>query len=183
LIAALIAIALLLSTGCVALAGAHLRRVLRSASPDIRALAISLKRLPLPSRAEELARRARPESWERSLAQSLLEAPDEKSRVAAANDALADMDNTLSAGASWPGAAVRVCARASLLLAIIAFLTQRSTSGILPILAILAIGGAGTLACISIGRRSVREARERREAIDALIATLLGSAARSERAS
>jgi len=181
--AVLIAIALVASAACVALAGAHLRRVLRSTSPEVRSLAIALKRLPLPSRAEELARRARPESWEHQFAQAVLEASGDQARIAAANDALADMDNTLSAGASWPGAAVRVCARASLLLAIIAFLTQRSTSGILPILAILAIGGAGTLACISIGRRSVREARERREAIDALIATLLGSAARSERAS
>lgn len=172
--AALIAIALLVSAACVALAWAQLRRVLRSSSPDIRALATTLKSLPLPSRAEELARRAQPESWEHGLAQSLLEASsgdddDYKTRVAAANDALAEMDNTLRVGASWPGGAVRVCARSSLLLAVIAFIIERSATAILPL---LIIGGAGSFACIIIGRRSQREARERREAIDALVNAL-----------
>ena len=169
--AALITIALFISVACVALAGAHLRRILRSSSPDIRDLAFTLKRLPFPSRAQELARRARPGTWEHHLAESLLETSSDEARVAAANDALADMDLTLSAGASWPGGAVRVCARSSLLLAVIAFIVQRSADSIL---GILIVGGAGSLACIAIGRRSQREARERREAIDALITSVLG---------
>jgi len=169
--AVLIAIALVASTACVALAGAHLRRVLRSTSPEVRSLAIALKRLPLPSRAEELARRARPESWEHQFAQAVLEASGDQARIAAANDALADMEITLSAGASWPGTAVRVCARIVLFLAVLAFLVQRSTDGIL---AVLVIGGAGVVACAAIGRRSRLEARERREAVDALVAAVLG---------
>jgi hypothetical protein len=64
-----------------------------------------------------------------------------------------------------------VCARSSLLLAVIAFIVQRSADSIL---GILIVGGAGSLACIAIGRRSQREARERREAIDALITSVLG---------
>lgn len=176
--AALIAVALVIAAACAALAWAQLRRVLRSASPDIRALATTLKRLPPHARVEELARRAEAGSFEHRLAQNLLEearADDkshaEKARIAAVNDALADIDHTLSAGAAWPGVAVRVCARSSLLLAVIAFVVERSASSILPL---LLIGGAGSFACIALGRRSQREARERRAAIDALVSVLLG---------
>jgi multisubunit Na+/H+ antiporter MnhB subunit len=64
-----------------------------------------------------------------------------------------------------------VCARIVLFLAVLAFLVQRSTDGIL---AVLVIGGAGVVACAAIGRRSRLEARERREAVDALVAAVLG---------
>lgn len=165
-----IALALALSTACVALAAAHLRRVRRSTSPDLRALAASLKRVAPPSRAEELARRTPPESWEHRLAQSLFEAQTPNARVAAANDALAEIALTLSAGASWPGTAHRICVRGTLLIGLIVFLAQRSAENIVPL---LAIGGVGGFACLAIGRLARREAKERREAIDALVAALV----------
>jgi microcompartment protein CcmK/EutM len=165
------AIALAIAAACVALAGAHLRRVLRAASPDVRTLALVVKRFPREERLAELARRARPDTWEHRLAQSLLETSSKQARVAAANEALADIEITLSAGSTWAGTAMRLCARSMLCLAIVAALVERSAGSVF---AVLAVGGAGTLACLAIGYRARSEVRERREAIDALVSAVLG---------
>jgi hypothetical protein len=171
-----LALTLALSAGSLALAHAHLRRIRRASSLNLRPLEISLKRLPAHDRPRELARRALPNTWEHRLAEDLLQAPTDAARIAAANDALADMELTLAATASWPRAAVRICAFGTMLLAVIAFLLQRSAE---PLLVLLAIGAAAAFACAGIDRKAKGAAREKRESIDALITTLMGTETRS----
>jgi hypothetical protein len=167
-----VAIAVAQSAACAALSYAHLRRVTRAASPDLGALTVALKRIPLAGRLEELARRAPPGTWEHRLTTDLLDAPTDEARVAAANEALADMDVALASSAGWPRAAVRICARVTLLLAVVAFLVERSNH---ILLILLAAGGAGVIACAAAGRRARRLAAEQRAAIDGLVAALLGA--------
>lgn len=163
--------AIALSAGCAALCYAHLRQVRGVASPDLRALTASLRRTPEVDRLDELARRSRPGTWEHRLASEMRGAPIDRARVAVINDALADAELSLVAGAAWPPAAFRLCTYGSLLLAIAAFLAEGFTPAI-PVVAVT--GAAGAIACVEIRRRARHEARAQREAIDALIAAVAG---------
>jgi Flp pilus assembly protein TadB len=126
--------------------------------------------MPAGDRVEELARRARAGSFEHRLAGDLMEAADEGARVAAVNDALADIEQALAEGERWPASAARIAAWGTMLIGVVAFLAQVGTS----ILAIAGIGGASTIASLGAMRWASQAARDRREAIDALVIALLG---------
>jgi Flp pilus assembly protein TadB len=167
--ALLVALALLVAAGAVALALAHLRRVRAAIDEDSRLDRAALLRVPAEARFSAVAERARPGSWLGELVDALRAARDDDERVAAANEALGDLARILEAGAAWPGAALRVCVSATLLLAVGAFLLGVPLAS----LPVCAVGGAGALASAELGRRARRHAERQRTRADDLVAALL----------
>lgn len=167
---ALIAFAAVVSALSALLAWAQVRRVSTITSLDAASVARSLLRLPDDQRAPELARRAAAGSWEHSLATELVDAAGDQARIAAVNDAVAQLELRLGERAGWPSAALRISALSALLLAVIAQLVHR-TDAVLPV---LAIGGVGVVAALDAKRRALRGAKAQREAIDALVAAVAG---------
>jgi hypothetical protein len=173
--ALLVVLSSLLAASCAALAVAQVRRVARATSTDARALAASLRRVPAEVRAAELARRAPPESWEGRLGVELGEAATDAARVAAVNDALADVARELEAGAGWPAAAVRLAAFGGLLLIALGLLAH---AGAVAVTLAAGIGAGGAIVAALAGRRAGSLARAEREAVDALVDALALPAAR-----
>jgi Flp pilus assembly protein TadB len=133
-------------------------------------VARSLLRLPDDQRAPELARRSAAGSWEHSLATELVAAAGDQARIAAVNDAVAQLELRLEERAGWPSAALRIAALSALLLAVIAYLIHRPDA----VLPVLAVGGVGALVSLDAKKRAQRGAKAQREAIDALVAAVAG---------
>lgn len=175
-----ISIELLVAAACFALAWSHVRRVEGAVSSDLRAVAAAVRRAPEGQRVLELSRSAPAWSFEASLATQLSCARTEEARVAAINEALAEVDISLTERARWPSSAVKIVLWGTMLISISAFLSRSvassapGTTTSAPILAIVVIGGASAIACLSAGRRADRAARDRREAADALVTALVG---------
>lgn len=167
---ALIAFAAVVSALSALLAWAQVRRVTTITSLDAASVARSLLRLPDDQRAPELARRAAAGSWEHSLATELVEAAGDQARIAAVNDAVAQLELRLGERAGWPSAALRISVLSALLLAIIAKINHRQDL----ILAVLVIGGVGVVIALEAKRRALHGAKAQREAIDALVAAVAG---------
>ncbi|HVY46997.1 MAG TPA: hypothetical protein VHB21_14015 [Minicystis sp.] len=173
----LVAASAALGAGSAALSWAHAIGVIRSTSSDLAGLAAGLKRVPMPERPAALRDRAAEGSWERGFAEELVEAQDERWRVAAANDALSELAHTLEARAAWPNAALRIAAFGALLLGVLGFLLDHDLGWALPI---LAPGGVAAVLCLEAGRRARAAARARRRDVDALVDVVLGPMAREE---
>lgn len=167
---ALTAFAAVVSALSALLAWAQVRRVSTITSLDAASVARSLRRLPDDQRAPELARRSAAGSWEHSLATELVDAPGNGARIAAVNDAVAQIQLRLEERAGWPSAALRIAALSALLLAVIAIVVHRADA----VLPVLAIGGAGVVVALDAKRRAQRGAKAQREAIDALVAAVAG---------
>lgn len=173
-----IALSLLATSACVAVSWRHWVRASRLTATDARALSRELRALPGETRLPELARRSPPGSWERRFAADLMEAGDERARIAAANELLGEVEHRLREGAGWPPAAVRLSLLVSLKLAVLSFFWGAGTAEILTVLSTGVIG-AGVSAVA--GRAGRTEATRQREAIDALVAAAVGSVARRRR--
>ncbi len=169
--AVLVAAAVALAGLCAALSWAQVRRVAVVTALDPKDTASSLLRRAEGDRVAELSRRAPAASWEHRLAEELAEASGDAARVAAVNDALADLDLALEQGAGWPSAALRLSAFGGLLLAAVAYLLGRTDL----IVAVIGIAAVGAVASADAGRRAKQLARKKREGIDALIAAVVGS--------
>jgi len=167
MIVGLLGAALLLAVACVALAWSHVRGVLAVTRADAAALAIALKRVSAGKRLAALLERTAPGSWEHDLAQDVLAAPDEDARVRAANVALADLDHDLLRAAGWPRAALRIGLLGHALLALAAYLADRTRAP--QIAAILVVGALTALACVEARRSGERAAVRQRRAVDALL--------------
>lgn len=140
-------------------------------SPALRALAADLRRAPQGERVLELQRRAPTGGFEAELAADLLAAPNGDARVAAVNEAIADVEQSLTRGAVWPGSAARIAAWGSACVAAIHYLADGSGAALI---VVGVIGAASVMACVGVGRRASAIARERREAVDALMTALFG---------
>lgn len=164
-----------LGAGCVALAWAPARRAAVNRGVA-RSLARALEALPEVERLTALARLAGPSHWAGRLAVEVLEANDERVKIAAANDALAEVEHALRSGEAWPATSLRITLFGSTLLGIVAYLAMRA-----PLLAlgILGVGAAAALACSEAGRALRRLAVAERQAVDALVSVALGSLARA----
>lgn len=154
-----------------ALAWSHLQRVNEATSPDLRAIAADVWKAPQGDRALELQRRAPPGGFEAHLAAELLAAPTGDDRVAAVNEALADVEHSLSEGARWPGAAVRIAAWGTTCIAALDYLAGGGGESIA---IVAALGAASVIVCVSVERRATQITRERREAVDDLMTALFG---------
>jgi len=170
-LALLLTLALLLGLGCALLAWSHVRRVGEATSSDIVALTLALKKLPDAERLPALARRAPPASWEQRLAADLLEAPTAAAKIAAVNDALADIDHTFRAGAAWPSGAIRIALFGGMLLGVTAWLAAQHLTGALGIVAASALSAAVSF---EAKRSAERRVVAQRRAIDDLVTALVG---------
>jgi len=172
--AVLLAVAVLLALGATSLAWRQVRRASATIGGD--QLRLGLKRLPLVERLGELGRRAEPGSWEHQLAVEALAAPDQAAQVAIVNLALADAEHTLSEGAAWPSAGVRIALLGAGLLAAAAYITDADQ--VRWWLSILAVGCIAALACFEASRSARRHADQRRRGIDELVAITFGDGSR-----
>lgn len=163
-----------LGAGCAALAWAHARAVAKVTSTDVGALVIALKRLPEAERLPALSRRARPGSFEHRVASEALSAPDDRARIAAVNDLLAEVENVLESGAAWPSAGIRIALFGAMLLGVIAYVWAYEIRWALTI---VGIGGAAALACVEANRAAKRGVASQRRAIDALVLAAVGNLA------
>lgn len=166
---ALLAIALLVAAGSVALALAHHRRVAAPFAGEELDRA-ALLRVPLERRLDVVAGRALPGGWMRVLVDALRDAgDDDAARVAATNLALGELALQLDGSAAWPGAGLRVGISVTLLLAVAAFLLG------VPFVAVpvCGIGGMGALGAVELGRRARAVASRQRERADELVALLV----------
>jgi hypothetical protein len=170
-LALLTTLAALLGLGCVLLSWSHVRRIGEANSDDLGALTIALKKTPEAERLHELGRRARPASWEHRLAGELLEAPTAAVKIAAVNDALAELDHTFRAGAGWPSGAIRIALFGGMLLAVSAWLLAKDLSFAL---GIAAIGAVSAGACFEAERSARRRVTAQRRAVDDLVAAAVG---------
>lgn len=153
------------------IAWTHARRVARLTSGSTRSLASSLKRVPEASRAGELAQRARPGTFEHTVATELLGASDDAARIAAVNDALLEAEHALRLGATWPRAGIRIALAGGLLLGLSAWL---ATGNLRAAVILVAASGASALLCVEAGRSARRHAEAQRADIDALITVVVG---------
>jgi hypothetical protein len=138
-------------------------------------LALALKRLPARERLEGLLHRAGPGSWEHELAAEALAAGTQDARVAVVNVALAEAEHSLTRGAEWPRAGIRIALLGNALLAFAAYLS--SGSQIKWSLSIAALGAVAALTCVEAGRSARRNADRQRRAIDDLVTVVFGDAA------
>jgi hypothetical protein len=169
-----VALAVVAGLGAAALAFRQARRAAAPTGNDTAALARALRRVPIGDRLAEVQRRAPAGTWEHELAAEVLAASGDDARVATVNLALAEIEHTLTEGAAWPRAGVRIALLAAGCLAFAAYISgEGALRG--PLL-VLAIGGVSALACFEAGRSAARSAARRREAVDALIAALFGAA-------
>lgn len=168
-----IAIALLLSLGCLALCLAHLRQVQRAVLPNLAGLARSLRMKDKSDRIDELAMAAKAGSWEHGLGTALKGAGSESDRIAIVNDALLEMEWTLSERSAWPRAAVRLCMFGTMLAVVASVLWAPD---IRVMLAVLGAGGAGVLGCAVCAKNGAQAAARARADADALTSALIGAA-------
>jgi hypothetical protein len=175
-----VALAALVGTGAVALAWSQARRAAASTRGDPVALALALRRLPAGERLGELLRRTIPGSWEHDLAAEALAAPDDATRVAAMNLALADVEHALTEGGLWPRTGVRIALFGAALCAFAAYFADGGWTK--RVLATLLIGAGAALACVEAGQRAARHATRQRRAIDDLIATVFGDTRKADAA-
>ena len=176
--ALLVAMALLVAAGSVALALSHHRRVAAPFAGEELDRA-ALLRVPMERRLDVAAQRALPGGWTRALVDAVREAPDDAARIAATNEALGDLALQLEAGAGWAPAALRVGISATLLLAVAAFLVGVPYAA----LPVCAVGGAGALGAADAGRRARALAARQRERADEIVALLLPDLVRQAGAS
>lgn len=167
----LVTLALLLGLGCALLSWAHVRRVGEATSGEAGALTLALKKVPDAERLDELGRRARPQSWEHRLVGDLREAPTAAAKIAAVNDALAEVEHTFRAGAGWPSGGIRIALFGGMLLGVSAWLAARDISYAL---GIVAIGAVSAGACFEAKRSAERRVTAQRRAIDDLVAIAVG---------
>ena len=151
------------------LSASQLVRVRSAVSSDAESGARRLARLPDADRPAALERAAQPGTWEADLARALANATDEAPRIAAVNEAVAELGLRLDERAGWPSAAVRLSAFGTMLLAVVAVIAQRVDL----VLPLVGIGGAGVLVCAELARRSRAEAVRRKKAVDALVGAVL----------
>jgi hypothetical protein len=162
-----------LGAGCVVLAWTPARQAAASRS-RARSLMRALAALPEDERIVTLARLAGALRWEGRLAADVLAASDERAKIAAVNDALAEVEHALHVGEAWPAASLRIALFGTTLLGIVAYLGARA---LLLALAIVGVGASAALACVEAGRALRRHAAAERQAVDALIAVAFGSLA------
>jgi hypothetical protein len=143
-------------------------------SGDVGALVSALKELPEADRLPALSRRSRPGSWEHRLAAAVLEAPNDLEKIAAVNDAIADLEHAFRTGAGWPPAGIRIALFGATLLGSLTYLWAHDLRFAL---SILGVGGATALACAEANSAARRKTEATRKAIDALVATAVGSLA------
>lgn len=177
-----IALAAALSVACAVLAGRRAQRIERMSVPLLRELVRELRKLPVDERPAELMRRAGEETWERRLAQEVLDVPAGAARVAAANDVLFDLDHEIDVGKTWATSAVRIALAGTCLLGLGAYLLH---GGPIALAGALIVGFAGAGVSFFMGERGKERASTRREAFDALVMALLpeeAAASRSARA-
>lgn len=174
-----IALALALAVACVILSGRRAQRIDRVSVPSLRDLVRDLRKLPVEDRPAELLRRAAEETWERRLAQEVLDAPAGPARVAAANDVLFDLDHEIDVGKTWSTAAVRIALGGTCLLGLGAYLLS---GGAIALAGALIVGFAGAGASFFAGERGKERASARREAFDSLVSALLPEEASASRA-
>src|SRR5262249_15632268 len=121
---ALTGLAAALGVGSAVLAWAHVRRI-RAGTAERARLLDALKAAAAGQRIARFVELAPPGGWEAILAKELADAADERTRIAAANDAIADVELGLVASAAWPASALRIALFAGLLLAAVAFIATR----------------------------------------------------------
>lgn len=165
------ALAVVVGAGCAALGWAHARAVARVTSTDMGALVIALKRLPQDERLPALSRRAKPGSFEHRVASEALAETDDRAKIAAVNDLLAEVEHALEARAGWPSAGIRIALFSAMLLGVIAYVAVHELRWALTI---VAIGGASALACVEANRAAQRGAASQRRAIDDLVLAAMG---------
>jgi hypothetical protein len=171
-VAVYLALAVVVGLGSAALAWSQARRTAAPTGGDPAALAKALKRVPVGERLAELQRRTAPGTWEHELAVDALAAPDESARVAAVNLALAEVEHTLTMGAGWPRAGVRIALLGAAFLAFAAYVGGNGQ--VQAPLVIVAVGALAALTSVEAGRSAERNAARQRVAIDELIAAALG---------
>jgi hypothetical protein len=175
-------LALVLAVGCVALASRRARRIEQMSVPLLREMVRELRKLPVEERVGELLRRAGEGTWERRLAQEMVDAGAGPARVAAANDVLFDVDHEIDVGKTWATAAVRIALAGTCLLGLGAYLLR---GGPLALAGALLVGFVGAGVSYFAGERGKERASIRREAFDALVSALLPeevATSRSQRA-
>jgi len=165
------ALAVVVGAGSAALSWFYARRVIGATSGNALALATTLKRVPEHERLAELARRAPPKSWEQQMATEALEAREDDARIAVVNDALSELDHALRLGATWPGAAMRIAVSGTLLLGIVAYISERELGWML---AIFAAGAISAVASLEAQRSARRHVAAQRAAVDALVDAVFG---------
>lgn len=167
-----VAAACILTGACSMLARKRVSWVRKITQLDQTSLLSALRQVPACERANELARRTRPGSWEHNLAAALLAAHDGEGTVSAVNGSLAEVERDLARGNLWPRAALRIAAAGGLLLAVFAFFgNPASLEGPLCIIAIATVA-AGL--CLDAARTAERDAKTQRRVIDVLVAVTLG---------
>lgn len=176
---AFLVLALALAIGCGVLAGRRAQRIDRVSVPSLRDIVRELRKLPVEERPAELLRRAGEGTWERRLAQDVLDAPAGAARVAAANEVLFDLEHEIDVGKVWPAVAVRLAVAGTGLLGLGAYLLH---GGALALAGALLIGFAGAGFSYFAGERGRERASARREAFDALVSALLPEEAAASRA-
>ena len=163
--------ALALGAACVALAWAHVRRVLGAARADLEARALALKRVPAGERVQALIDRSEPGSWEHELAVEVRAAPDEDAKVAAVNLALSEFAHALEQSDRWPATALRIALLGGGVLAFLAFVTEPGR--LLWPLVVGAIAVFAAVICAQARRTGARHAERQRRAVVALVAATL----------
>jgi hypothetical protein len=167
-----LALSVLVGLTCAALAWAHVRRVAGATGADPAALALALKRVPLPERVAELERRATPGSWAHGLASEVLAAPGEEAKVDAVNLSLSEVEHAMTRTARWPRTALRLAVFGDALLGFLEYIEDPSQ--LKWALASVAVGGVAAVACVEARRSGERAVERQRRGIDALVAVALG---------
>jgi hypothetical protein len=161
------------AAGVISLVQARRRALAQAPSESAAELLVHVLRTPTSIRVAEMLRRARADSWEWKLADSIASAVTAFERVDAISVRVADLDRSLDVTRRW----LPVCAHASLLvavlLAVVGALTERLPEG-------LAGGGLSALAALAaLGaeRRFGEVEAAKRILVDRLVAALQDAAA------
>lgn len=132
-----------------------------------------MRRTPPGTRASLARRESRPGTWERSLADELVEAPTGDAAAVALDAALADLDATLRSARGWSAAALRL----ALLGGLLGAATAAIRASLLGAAVAAVLGGAGAAASAFLGRRAAAAEAEQRRRADDLVTLLAGGRA------
>jgi hypothetical protein len=109
--------------------------------------------------------------WDDDLDEALAQARDDRERVAAVNELLADAEHRLVAGERLPRSAAFIAVVATALCLVAGALREPT----FVLLACVPIALAGAAACIAAGRAGRRRADAERRRVDALVAARVGA--------
>ena len=170
-------LAMLFALGSMAVSFERLRRVHRSVTFDLAALARALGRTGDMERlrqTRELMVEQEGETWESELVRAALEARSPAERTALVNEQLGDVESALAWGIRIPVAAARLSALGPM--AILFFALAKGGMQMGDVMPLVAWGGAGVIGALAVGRQADQSAGAMRKGIDAWVTRVLDAA-------